>query len=126
MGITFTGLASGFNSQSVIDKLVAAEKIPENAIQQRLQDTNSQISIIGSLTSKLQALQTQAQGLNRPSLVTALSGTSSDETKVKVTTDSTAANRESASMSRAIAVSRSASVWMNDDIAGAQHLQMRG
>ncbi len=54
--ITFTGIASGFDSNSIIDSLVAAEKAPAQTIQAQQSATQSQLSTLGALMSRLQAL----------------------------------------------------------------------
>jgi flagellar hook-associated protein 2 len=57
------GLASGINTSSIVDALIAAESAPLNRIKQRQADYNVQISTIGTLVTQMQALQTSADNL---------------------------------------------------------------
>src|SRR5690349_2608285 len=82
--ITFTGLGSNFDSNAVIDGLVAAEKIPIQALTQHKSDVSSQLSLLAGLVSKLQALGTSASNLSTASTIASVTATSSDETRVKV------------------------------------------
>lgn len=76
--VTFTGLASGIDSASLITQLVNAERAPVNAITQQQSDLNTQKSIVGNLSTALAALGTAMRGLALPSQVQPLSASSSD------------------------------------------------
>lgn len=67
MAVTFSGLASGIDSSSLISQLVAAERAPANAIAQKQSDLNTQKSIVGSLSAAVAALGTTVQGMSLPS-----------------------------------------------------------
>jgi flagellar hook-associated protein 2 len=64
MSITFTGLASGIDSASLVKQLVAAERSPVDSITAKQADLNTQKSILSSLSSALLALGTVAKGMN--------------------------------------------------------------
>lgn len=57
------GLATGMDTQSMIDKLVELESRPLTILQQRQAAFKSQVSALGDLASKLGALRTAANNL---------------------------------------------------------------
>ncbi len=61
---TVGGLASGIDSSSIIDKLVALEQKPLDLLKAKQSAFNLQISTLATLTSKLAALQTAANDLS--------------------------------------------------------------
>ena len=61
--ITFTGLSSGLDTASLVSQLVAAERLPADAIATKQSDLNTRKSILGSLSSALSSLGTIAQGM---------------------------------------------------------------
>lgn len=58
-----SGIASGIDTASIVDNLIAAQSAPLNHIKQRQADYNVQISTLGSLVTQLQAFQTAATNL---------------------------------------------------------------
>ena len=54
--ITFGGLASGLDTNSIIDSLVQLQSAPIAALQKRQGGVKSQVSLLGDLASKLAAL----------------------------------------------------------------------
>jgi flagellar hook-associated protein 2 len=58
-----SGLASGLDTASIVDALIAADSGRLNALKQRQSDYEVQISTLGTLTSQLQAVQTAATNL---------------------------------------------------------------
>jgi flagellar hook-associated protein 2 len=69
----------------LIDGLVAAERLPIRALEQRQSATNQRISTLGDLVSKLKALQAKAKELDSTSELKARSVTSSQESRVTST-----------------------------------------
>ncbi|HET9620990.1 MAG TPA: flagellar filament capping protein FliD [Kofleriaceae bacterium] len=67
MAITFSGLASGLDTASLIKQLVAAERSPADAITQKQSDLNTQKSIVASLSSAVSKLGTVVKGMAIPS-----------------------------------------------------------
>jgi len=59
-----SGLASGLDTNSIVDAMVAVAQQPLTALQKSQSDLNTQISSLGDLISKLNALQSAAQGLS--------------------------------------------------------------
>jgi flagellar hook-associated protein 2 len=78
MSITFSGLASGIDSSSMIDQLVSAERAAAKPLTQKQTDLTAHKSIINSLTSVLSSLGTSAKALATPADVALRTATSSD------------------------------------------------
>jgi len=57
LGINFSGLASGIDSEAIINALLAVERRPITLLQQRKTSLQSQKSLFGDLNSRLEALQ---------------------------------------------------------------------
>lgn len=67
MAVTFSGLASGLDTASLIKQLVAAERSPADTITQKQSDLNTQKSIVSSLSSAVANLGSVVQGMTLPS-----------------------------------------------------------
>lgn len=76
--VTFGGLASGLDTSSLIDKLVAAERSSANLLTTKQTNLNTQKSIVSSLASAVAALGTAARGLDIDSELGPRTATSSD------------------------------------------------
>ncbi|MCC7381338.1 MAG: flagellar filament capping protein FliD [Deltaproteobacteria bacterium] len=87
MSISLTGIGSGMDLSTLIDRLVDAERAPAAAIERRKLGTNKQLSLLGDLASKLAALEASAKTLDEGRELRAFAATSSDETRVKVSAD---------------------------------------
>jgi flagellar hook-associated protein 2 len=85
MPITFSGLASGIDTESLIDQLVNVEKQGARALEARKSNAGRRKAIVADLISKMQAFKTATTAMNTPEEVRAFTATSSDETRVKVT-----------------------------------------
>lgn len=77
---TSLGVGAGIDLQSMLTKLMAAERAPINVLDSRITSTNTQISVYGTLNSKLDALKSAAETLQFPSRLSAATATSSDST----------------------------------------------
>lgn len=84
------GIGAGVDLQSLLTKLMAAERAPIDKLTTRISTANSKISLYGTLKSKLDALKTTADTLQFPSRLSAMTATSSDATIVGATADFTA------------------------------------
>jgi flagellar hook-associated protein 2 len=84
-GITFTGLASGIDTASIVDQLVAVERIPISRLEQRKSYAQTRISTLNDLSTKLKALKTAAQKLDLASELKPLAAKTTDENKVALT-----------------------------------------
>ncbi len=89
MAISFGGLASGLDTQTMITQLVAAERSTASKLTSRQSDLNTQKSIVGSLSSVLASLGTAVRGMATTASVSPRTATSSDA-NVSVAASSTA------------------------------------
>ncbi len=62
--INFNGLATGLDTGSMIEQLVAVERSRASVYQQRVADLTRQGTIVNDLTSKLNTLRDRARGLD--------------------------------------------------------------
>ena len=90
--ITSLGTGSNLDLESLLTKLVSAEKDPrQKQIDNRKALTNATISALGSIKSKLSAFQTAQAKLKETSFFAGKTATSSDTTLFSVTASNTAA-----------------------------------
>lgn len=64
-GISFSGLASGIDTSSLIQKLVQLESQPIQQLQNQKQDFQAKLSTVGTLKGLVKELQTKAQTLSK-------------------------------------------------------------
>jgi flagellar hook-associated protein 2 len=83
--ITFSGLASGIDSASLIDALVKSAQTPITNLQADQKANTSQSSKISDIKSKLTTLQTAAQALDTKTEALGNKSSSSDEKALTVT-----------------------------------------
>lgn len=74
------GIGAGLDLNSVLTKLMDVERQPLTVLKSRISETNTKLSKLGSLKSKLSDLQSAASTLYLPSKLSALSASSSDTT----------------------------------------------
>lgn len=90
MTISFTGLASGFDSASYIDAIMAQEKLPLKRLETKKQVTTAYQNVFKSLNTKLSTLKDAATALSDLDSFKAVKASSSDTTKLSATADSSA------------------------------------
>lgn len=83
-----SGLASGFNWQTVVAELVAIEEAPEQQLQTQQSTIQQQQSELSTIQTALTTLQTDAAQLANPSFYGARTATASDPSLATVTADS--------------------------------------
>jgi flagellar hook-associated protein 2 len=88
--ISFSGLATGIDTDALIEQLVSVEKQGARSLEARKDNAGRRKSIVSDLVTKLQALRTAGASVNTSAEVRALTATSSDETRVKVTSSGAA------------------------------------
>lgn len=80
MAITSAGVGSGLDIESLITKLVAADRsAPQSRITNRQSTLNTQLSAIGTVKSLLSNVQTKLDALTQDGALAALTASSSDE-----------------------------------------------
>lgn len=63
-GITFSGLASGLDTSSIISQLVSLERIPIQQLESRSASASQRIDLIGTLKGNVEALRDKADELS--------------------------------------------------------------
>lgn len=85
------GVGSGIDIDSIVTALVNAEKAPKTLQLDRLEkSTTSRFSALGTIKGSLSSLQTAIQNLNKPSLFTARTASSSSSSVLTAKADSAA------------------------------------
>jgi len=87
--ITSTGIGSGLDIETLINKLVALERTPITQLTTQTNKLQTQLSSYGKVQSALATLRDAAAKLTRPDTWAATVATSSDASSVSVTTSST-------------------------------------
>ncbi|WP_040952412.1 flagellar filament capping protein FliD [Gorillibacterium massiliense] len=94
MSISFAGLASGFDSTAYIKAVMAQESVPLTNLQTKISNTTTFRSVFTTLNSKLAALKTATADLNYNSTFTVAKATSSDSSKLTVSSTGSASYGE--------------------------------
>jgi flagellar hook-associated protein 2 len=89
-GISFGGLASGIDSRAIISALVAVERRPINALEQKKTSLNKQKSLYGDLRGLLDKLATEAKALQRTTDFLRMAAASDDPAVLTATAGSSA------------------------------------
>lgn len=84
--ITFSGLASGLDTNSMVTQLVAAESVPLTALQTKASNVSSASQTISGFSSALSSLASAATALSTSSGFSAFTATSSQPSAVVATT----------------------------------------
>ncbi len=77
---TSLGVGAGLDLQSMLTKLMDAERAPLRALDSKIAATNTKISLYGTLKSKLDTFKSAAETLQFPSRLSAITASSSDTT----------------------------------------------
>lgn len=72
------GVGSGLDLQGLLSKLMAVEQTPITTLQSKVSKIDTQISLYGTIQSKLSALQSAADVISFPSSLNAVSATPAD------------------------------------------------
>ena len=79
MQFQLAGLASGFDWRTMIDQLMAIERIPQNALRDEQEDNRDQITALNQLSAKLTTLDARLGDLKTSSLYNSKATSLSDE-----------------------------------------------
>jgi len=100
-GITFSGLGSGIDTDSIVRSLIQVESIPMRRLQTQQAVLQGKSAIFGQLKNALRGLATAASGLNSASAYNPIKASSSDATVASIsTTGSAVAGTYSLSVSK--------------------------
>ena len=113
-GITFSGLASGLDTRSIINQLVALERIPIRLIETKRAGAQERLDRIGTLEELVKSLQSAAETLSIGSDFFAYTVSNTDESVATISASGTAL-----SGSHTLDVTRVASTdrWAFDAVA---------
>jgi flagellar hook-associated protein 2 len=89
--INFTGIASGLNTNAIIQELLQADQIPITDLQNQQTAIQAQLSAVQTYATNLQAVQTAAQALNAAGAFNPVTSTSSNTSAATITTTTGAA-----------------------------------
>jgi len=87
-GISFGGLSSGIDTESIISKLMQLEQSPIQRLRLRQQELKSQQQVQQLLRSQVQKLSGAANGLNAPGVFNPMKSSSSDNAVALISTSS--------------------------------------
>ena len=90
MGLSLDGLASGLDTAALIKSLMQVEAIPQNILKNKVKSTQTMVSALQSLNTKVADLATLAKKLSKPDSLQLFS-TSSSSDGVKATAGAGAA-----------------------------------
>src|SRR5262249_49963310 len=91
MGISLSGLASGFDWQSLVTQLINADRAPETRMRAEQTTLQQQKTAYSNIQTQLTALQGKLQNLSSADLFDSRTSQSSDSTIATVTAASGAA-----------------------------------
>lgn len=90
-GISFTGLASGIDSQNIVSQLMQIESLPLLRMQQQQAQLSSRQDIFGQMKSLLVSFNSAASGLNTAATFNPIKSATSDDEVATITASSSAA-----------------------------------
>jgi flagellar hook-associated protein 2 len=91
-GISFSGLSSGLDTENIIRQLMQIERMPIQRMEVKKSHYNTEQKIWGQLNTKLKAFDTAMADLKLDATFNSKTATSSDESIITATGDSTAVN----------------------------------
>lgn len=89
-GITFSGLGSGIDTDSIIQKLLQLEAVPIQRMQTRQAALQAQMSVYGEFRNQLRSLSNSASAFNMPGAFNPMTATSSATDVVAVSASTSA------------------------------------
>ena len=88
--ITFSGLASGIDTSSIVSQLMALERMPEQVLTNRKTPMQSQVSAYNQLSSALSSLQSLMAGMNTVNTFAAKTASVADSSVASATASNSA------------------------------------
>jgi flagellar hook-associated protein 2 len=119
MQFQLSGLASGFDWQSMVDQLTELERAPQRRMRSDQAEISQKQSTLNSLTSELNSLKTKLEALSTGDIFDQRSLTNSDDT---VATASTSASGLVGTYNLQVTQLATTSSWRgSDDVGSALH-----
>jgi len=116
MQFQLSGLASGFDWQSMVDQLTELERAPQRRMRSDQAEISQKQSTLNSLTSELNSLKTKLEALSTGDIFDQRSLTNSDDT---VATASTSASGLVGTYNLQVTQLATTSSWQGSDDAGS-------
>jgi flagellar hook-associated protein 2 len=88
--ITFSGLATGMDTSSIVSQLMALERAPETILTNQKTKMQSQVTAYNALSSALTSLQSLMTGMNTPDTFAAKTASVADSSVAAATASSSA------------------------------------
>lgn len=88
LGITFAGLGSGIDTDSIVQRLIQIESLPIQRLQIQQAQIQKRQTLFGQLRSNLQALSGAAAGLNSDNAFNPIKATTSDSSVASISGNS--------------------------------------
>lgn len=88
--VSFSGLGSGMDVESIVKGLISAESVGMNATQNRITQTKAAVSDLSSIGSLVSELRAVVDSLDAASELSSFSGKSSNESALSISTTGTA------------------------------------
>ncbi|GAA5200610.1 hypothetical protein GCM10023346_43040 [Arthrobacter gyeryongensis] len=128
MGSSIDGLASGLNTTSIIDSLMAVEAQPQTQLKTKLASDQTMISTLQSLNSKLSSLNDLASGDSAVNALNLFSATTSSPSLSATATTSATAGSIDVTVSQLaqgqVDVTAAMSSWPTDGSGAPAHLTL--
>ena len=90
-GVSFSGLGSGLDTDSIISQLISIERRPINLIQRRQATLEQQKGVLNSINSSLMSLQSSAESLATDDAFSIVNASSDASSRVSVDASNEAA-----------------------------------
>lgn len=91
-GISFSGIGSGIDTGSIVERLIAVESLPLQRMQARQKQINQTQSVFSAFRTRLQALSTAASALNTPTAFSPIGANSTNTATATITAESSASS----------------------------------
>lgn len=119
MGISLDGLSSGLDTTALIDALMGSEAIPQNILKNKVASTQTMVSALQALNTKVSGLAELAKNAAKPDSLQLFTATaSSDVAKAKAGSTAAPGSLEfvvNSTSQAQVAVSGAASAWPQTD-----------
>lgn len=90
-GVSFSGLGSGIDTQSIVSQLMQVESVPLRRLQARKQEVQARNLLYSGLRERVNTFRDAVNSLQQAAVYTAIKASSSDSAVATVSADSTAA-----------------------------------
>lgn len=126
MGTSIDGLASGLNTTSIIDALMAVEALPQTQLRTKVASDQSMITALQQLNTRVTLLQSSAAALSKPGATSLVTATTNNPAVTATATAGAAAGSIDVTFSQLAStktgVTEALSAWPTDGSGNPAHL----